>query len=260
MKSWIASGCLLAFIGTCAIANAQNPFVGSWKLNQAKSHLTGRTVKYSPANNGEIRETTAENSYTFKTDGHSYPAGFGGTDATWKQIDSSTWQAVFRRRGVMLGTDTMKVSADGKTMTDTSDGKNPDGKTFHDTEVFTRVAGEKGLMGTWKSDKVKMSSSNTLEFAANGQDGITWILPAVKGKVSTKFDGKDYAAAGPTVPSGLTLACTRTGKDSFSMIEKISGKPLFKGTYKVSADGKTLTAISTPVSVNQPETAVYDKE
>lgn len=259
MKNWMALGCLSAMMGAASLAVAQSPFIGTWKMNQAKSHLTGTTMKFSPASNGMIRETQAEGSYTFKTDGQSYPALFGATE-NWKEMGGHTWQTTVHLKGVLLATDISKLSSDGKTLTVTSEGTRPDGTTFHNTDVYTRLAGGEGLIGTWKSKEVKMSSPGTLEFAANGQNGLTWILPSIKAKLDAKFDGKDYAPTGPTVPDGLTLALTKTGPRSFSMVEKVNGKPMFKGKYTASADGKTLTEVSSPVSVNEQQTVVYDKE
>lgn len=259
MKRWIVTACLLAFIGTCMLASAQSMFIGKWKLDQAKSHLTGDTLKYSSAPDGMTEESSAVGAYTFKTDGHPYSTYFHST-VVWKHSGSATWEASYRRNGVSLGKDTMTVSPDGNTLTVISTGTNPDGKPFHDVVVYTRVDGENGLMGTWKSAKVKTSTSRTVEFVANGSDGITWVLPEIKAKLEMKFDGKDYAPEGPTVPKGLTIAANRVGDNAFTFVEKMDGKPLYKGTYTVSNDGKTMTNVSSPVSVDQTETAVYEKE
>ncbi len=259
MKHWVGAGCLLAVIGTASFAIADSPFIGTWKLNQVKSHLTGTTMKFSPAANGMIRETTAEGSYTFKTDGQSYPALFGDTE-NWTKLSGHSWKTTIHGNGGFIYTETLNVSPDGKSLTVASAGTNPDGNAFHDSTVFTRTAGDNGLMGTWKSRSVKISSPRTLEFAANGDDGIKWNLPAIKATLNSKFDGKDYTPDGPTVPKGLTLALTKAGANSFNMVEKMNGKPLFKGKYTISKDGKTLTEISSPVSQYQPQTAIYDKQ
>jgi hypothetical protein len=74
-----------------------------------------------------------------------------------------------------------------------------------------------------------------------------------------KTDGTDAPATGPTVPDGMTLSLTKTGPRSFTLVEKIKGKPIFKVTENVSADGKTLTETGSAVGVNEPITAVYDK-
>ena len=259
MKIRIASGCLLAIVSCCTVASAQNAFVGTWKLNQAKSHLTGNTVTYSTAADGTMKETTAVGSYTFKTDGRPYTTPFDST-ATWKQTGPSTWTTEARQKDTLLATDIISVSADGKTMTIISTDTNPDGKDFHDTEVFTRTAGTSGLMGTWKSEKVKSSTSPVMEFAANGPNGIAWILPEIKARLDLTFDGKDVAPVGPTVPTGLTIAATKINARSFSFVEKMNGKPIVKGTLAVSHDGKTLTNVSSAMQEQNKRTAIYDKE
>lgn len=259
MKLRIASGCLLAIVSCCALAGAQSAFVGNWKLNQAKSHLTGDTVTYSTAADGTMKETTAVGSYTFKTDGRPYPTPFDST-ATWGQTGPLTWTTTDRRKDIVLDTDIIQVSEDGKTMNVISTGTNPDGTDFDDTEVYTRIAGTNGLMGTWKSEKVKDSTSPMMEFAASGANGITWILPEIKAKLDLTFDGMDVAPVGPTVPDGLTVAATKINARSFSFVEKMNGKPIVKGTLMVSHDGTTLTNTSSAMQDQNKRTAVYDKQ
>ena len=259
MKLRIASTCVLAVLCCSAVASAQRAFVGTWKLNQAKSHLTGDTVTYSTAADGAIKETTAAGSYTFKTDGQRYSAPFDST-VIWKQTGPSTWTTEERQNDILLSNDIVQISDDEKTMTVISSGTSPNGKAFRDTEVFTRLKGDKGLLGTWKSEKMKSSTSPIMEFAANGTDGIAWILPEIKARLDLTFNGKDIAPVGPTVPEGLTIAATKNSSHSFNFVEKMKGKALFKGTLTVSADGKTLTNVSTPINGENKRTAVYDKQ
>jgi hypothetical protein len=250
---------MLAILCCCTVASAQSAFVGTWKLNQAKSHLTGDTVTYSSTAEGTMKETTAVGSYTFKTDGRPYTTPFDST-VTWKQTGPSTWTTEDRQKDVLLATEIISVSADGKTMTVISMGTNPDGTDFHDTEVYTRTAGTSGLMGTWKSEKIKSSTSEVMEFAANGSDGIAWILPEIKARLDLTFDGKDVAPVGPTVPEGLTISATKNGAKSFNFVEKMNGKALVQGTLSVSPDGKTLTNVSSAMKEQNKRTAVYDKQ
>ena len=259
MKLRIASGCVLAVLCCCTLAQAQSAFVGTWKLNQAKSHLTGDTVTYSTAADGTMKEMTAVGSYTFKTDGRPYTTPFDST-VTWKQTGPSTWSTEDRQKDMLLATNMIQISGDGKTMTIISTGTNPNGKTFDDTEVLTRVAGSNGLMGTWKSEKMKSSTSPVMEFAANGPNGIAWILPEIKAKLDLTFDGKDVAPVGPTVPAGLTIAATKINARSFSFVEKMNDKAIFKGTLTVSHDGKTLTNTSSAMKEQNTRTGIYDKQ
>ncbi len=259
MKHWIALGCFFVVMGTASFAVAESPFVGTWKLNMQKSHLTGSTLKFSSAGNGMIRETVAEGTYTFKPDGKSYPALFGDTE-NWQALSGHSWKVAIHGNGGFTYTQTLNISDDGKSLTSTYEGTNPDGSAMNNTTVFTRVAGSKGLMGTWKSTAIKRTSERTVEFAANGDNGITWNLPQIKATLKAKFDGKDYTPDGPTVPKGLTLAMTKSGPNSFHLVEKMNDKPIYLGTYTVSDGGKVLTQMGKPVGQAQMETAVYDKQ
>jgi hypothetical protein len=259
MKIRIASGCMFAILCCCAVASAQSAFVGTWKLNQAKSHLTGGTVTYSTAADGTMKATNAVGSYTFKTDGRPYKTPFDST-VTWKQTMPNAWSTEDRLNDKLLSTNLVQISTDGKTMTVTSTGTNPDGTDFHDVETYMRTAGTSGLNGTWKSQKMKSSTSPVMEFAGNGPDGIAWILPEIKAKLDLTFDGKDVAPVGPTVPAGLTLSATKNGSRSFSYVEKMKGKAIVKGTLTVSHDGKTLTDTSSAINEKNQTTSVYDKQ
>jgi len=259
MKRWMSWGCLLLLMGTASFAVAQKAFVGTWKLNPAKSHLAGSTMKFSSAGNGMMRETVAEGSFTFKADGQSYPSLFGNTE-NWTKLSGHSWKVAVRGHGGYTATDTLDISNDGKTLTTTSSGSNPNGSSYRDVAVYQRMAGGHGLMGTWKSTHVKRSNPGMLEFTANGANGITWKLPQIKATVNVEFNGKDVTPEGPTVPPGLTLAFTRRSPRSFHIVEKMNGKPIFEGTYRVSANGKTLTDTGKPVGQSELTKAVYEKQ
>src|SRR5204863_9601067 len=165
-------------------------------------------------------------------------------------VERNSWERLTTvKRKVLSHTPLMLASA-GNTLTQTAKGTNPDGSSFESTTVFQRVGEVTGKLGTWKSKEEKESSPVVLEFADNGSDGLMFNLPQIKGKCPVKFDGRDYPATGPTVPAGLTLAVTKTGDKSFEMTEKIKGKPIFKATYAISEDGKTLTENGSAVAVN----------
>jgi hypothetical protein len=104
-----------------------------------------------------------------------------------------------------------------------------------------------------------VSSPTGYEIKDNGDGSLTWTLPDMKATVTLKTDGTEAMASGPTVPDGLTLSLTKSGPRSFTLVEKIKGKPVFKGTETVSEDGTTLTETGSAVGVNEPTTAVYDK-
>jgi len=248
---------VLAFGG--GLAAAENPFAGTWKLNPAKSKLTGDTVKFEKTASGAIRSSASGVSYTFNVDGKEYTGPFGEA-IVWKQIDDRTWETTYKRKGILLSTDTSKLSADGKTMTVVSKGTKPSGETFQDTVVYERISGEKGLLGGWRDKEVKISSPDTLEIKPSGQDGLVFTFVGYKETCEAKFDGKDYGVTGPTVPAGITVTLKHTGPRSFEMLTKKNGKPLFQETFTVSQDGRTLTNTGSAVAVNEPYTEVFERQ
>jgi hypothetical protein len=252
--------CIVAVAASATAALAQSPFFGDWKMNNDKSHLTGDVVQYSPAPDGAIKHTAEDRSYTFKTDGKEY-TGPTGALYVWKMIDENNYASSTTRNGIPLGTMTYKISADGKTMVEEFKGTTPSGKSEDDITTYTRVAGTKGLMGSWKDTDVKIKEDTMMSWKAGpSADTMRWELPDIKAYVDVSFDGKEAAPIGPTVPKGLTLSVTKTGPHSLAMVEKIDGKIIEKVSYKLSADGKTLTAIEAPPDGKAPATIIYERQ
>lgn len=238
---------------------ADLPYAGKWKLNVAQSDFGETTITFAQTGSGEMQFTAVGQSYTFRMDGKDYPALFGRT-ASWKQIDANTWETVNKQDGNPLSTDTTRLSADGKTLTFNTKGPKPAGGTFEQTVVYERVSGGSGLAGKWKTKNVQTSAPTVLELVPSGSDGLTVSIPDFKITSEAKFDGKDYPATGPGLPPGLTLTIQKTGPRSFDLTEKQHGKPLFKLSFTVSADGKTLTETGGPVGVSEKFKAVYDRQ
>src|SRR5512139_2439649 len=105
---------LAVLITATAVFAADSPFVGTWKLNPAKSEFTGTTIAFAQEAGGGMTMTADGQSYTFKVDGKSYPA-FMGNAVTWTQVNPSTWQADYRKpdTGLALVTQRLALSPDG---------------------------------------------------------------------------------------------------------------------------------------------------
>ena len=245
---------LLTAAGTLGAADAA--YIGKWKLNPARSNFGESTITYTQLPGGEMQWSGDGQSYKFKMDGKDYNDPYGDT-VSWKQIDANTWEAHDKLNGKALSTETFKVS--GSTLTVVSTGTRPSGSKFETTTVYTRVSGTSGLAGKWKTKKMDSASPMTMEFAANGADGLELRLPDLNAVCKARFDGKDYPATGPTMPPDFTLALRKVA-GGFEMIEKMKGKELYKDTFTVSADGKTMTDVSYPTGVNEKSVAVYDRQ
>lgn len=135
---------VVVFVSFCLLVQASDLFVGTWKLNVAKSKLldtdtvsqtmtiksTGpntflttldRLTKYGQTRHQEINRTR---------DGKEHPAtgaGFKQEGATEivEQVDASTLKVTQNRDGKVISEFTSTISPDGKTMTNIR--HNPDG-------------------------------------------------------------------------------------------------------------------------------------
>ena len=107
---------------------------------------------------------------------------------------------------------------------------------------------------------MQISSPDVLQITVGKDDGFIFAVPAYKMTADVKFDGKDYPASGPTIPAAFTLALKRLDARSFEMIQKVGGKVVYRDTFTVSADGKTLTDIGMAEGTQEKTKAVYDRQ
>lgn len=250
------SGMALVFSSTAFAASA---FDGTWVLNTSKSHLAGDTMSYSDAGSGMLKYEDSDQTYTFKPDGSSFTTPMG-TDRTYVKTADDSYTETASKGSLLIRTTTMKVSADGKTLTEEATGTKPNGDKFDDTYIYKRTSPGKGLLGSWKSTEIKLSSPNSLMIQTDGADGVTLTLSAIKATCVAKWDGKDFPATGPTVSDGLTLALSKTGPSSFKLVQKSKGKTILIAHYRVASDGKTMTMKGTDGQGKEPFTEVFDKQ
>jgi hypothetical protein len=252
-------GLVFTIAAATAIAAADPPYAGKWKMNPARSNFGELTVVYEQVPSGEMQETTSGQSYKFKVDGKDYPDHFGNTFA-WKSLSSTSWERTLKLKGKVLTTDTLTLSPDGKSLTTDSKGTKPNGETIHDTFVFERVSGGPGLAGKWKASNMKSSSPSLLELTPSGSDGLTFKVVDMGLTCDSKLDGKDYPCSGPTLSEGWTVALVGSGLRSLNMTIKQNGKDFYKVVYTVSPDGKTLTESGTATGTDEKIKVVYDRQ
>jgi hypothetical protein len=192
------------YCALCSTLYAASPFVGKWKLNDAKSHFTGQSDSVAAAGPNTWKFAYGSFSWTVKADGTDQPTPFGNTVAM-KVVNASTWQFTDKSNGKLAGTDNWALSGDGKSMTRTFSGKRENGESFTNVSTLKRTAGTSGFEGTWETAEVKAAFPE-VDIEPNGDDGITLSVPAEGVKFSLKFDGKQYPVEGPKVPPGMTVS------------------------------------------------------
>ena len=148
---------LSLFVFSMAARADDNPLLGKWKINLAKTKYNAGTppknqvITYDMV--GDALRLTAEidnaqghqtNSYTAKYDGKDYPFTSTARDAVTgqtvrlKRINANTTERTTWFKGKQIGTVTEVVSNGGKTLTRTQKGVNAQGQPVDNVQVLDR--------------------------------------------------------------------------------------------------------------------------
>jgi hypothetical protein len=143
---------VLCFVGA-AVCFAADGFMGTWKLNEAKSKLSpgtpkNSTVVYEAA--GDSVKVTIDgtdsdgkpthNEWTGKFDGKDYPVtGDPSSDSrSLKKINNHTLTFAVKKGDKVTTAGRIVLSADGKTRTVTTSGTDSKGKKVGGTAVYDK--------------------------------------------------------------------------------------------------------------------------
>jgi hypothetical protein len=143
---------VMLFVGL-SICFAQNPNMGTWKLNDAKSKIPAGAskntmVKYEAAGD-KIKATVdgvdgqgkpTHNVWTGKFDGKDYPVTGDPTSDTRsiKQVDDHHLELTVKKGGKVTITGTIVLSPDGKSRTLTASGMDSMGMKMESVSVYDK--------------------------------------------------------------------------------------------------------------------------
>lgn len=249
-------GILLALMSLSSEAAAQPSFAGTWKLNLAKSQLTGQTLAIDKAASGLLHFDSQGFAYDFDLSGKDFPTPDGGA-VSWREVSPTNWEGTIKLNGKPVAG--YHLALKGDSITAVMKATKPDDGSMEQISTWTRVSGGPGFLGKWKSKDVK-GAPTTLEIALDGASGITLKYPEFQVACKGSFDGKDYPLTGAGANLKQTLAFEKSGTNTIKMTTKLAGKPFYVDVLTLSADGKTLTDEGNPVAVKEPIKAVYERQ
>jgi hypothetical protein len=155
--AFVLSFLIVAAVAAVPALAQDNPFVGTWKLDVAKSKS-----EPGPALKSQTRTVVAEGAgarysfegvradgtafaYSFKVnyDGKDYPitglGAPGGADTiAITRLATNKVEATLKKGGKEVGKSAAEVSKDGTTTTLLSKGMTPDGKAYSNYSVYTK--------------------------------------------------------------------------------------------------------------------------
>lgn len=143
---------VVCFAGA-AVCFADNPHMGTWKLNEAKSKIAPgspkfNTVVYEAA--GDNTKVTVDgtdgdgkplhNEWSGKFDGKDYPVtGDPNSDIrSYKKVDDNTLEFTNKKGDKVVTSGRAVVSPDGKSRTVTLNGTDSKGKKFTSSAVYDK--------------------------------------------------------------------------------------------------------------------------
>ena len=144
---------LAVFFAGVVVYGADDPNMGTWKLNEAKSKFSpgsarNQTVVYEAAG-GQVKVTVdgidgnghpTHNEWTGKFDGKYYAVTGDATSDTrsYRRINSRTLALSAKKADKVVLTGTITVSRNGKTRTVITNGTDAKGKRVHNTAVYDK--------------------------------------------------------------------------------------------------------------------------
>jgi hypothetical protein len=153
MKTRFTLLTLFTVVVGMTICFAQDPSMGTWKLNEAKSKLVAGTTK----NNTVVYEMAGDNikvtidgvdgkgnafhsEWTGKFDGKDYPVtGDPSSDMrSAKKIDDRHLDLTVKKDGKVIATGKVVIAADGKSRTLTTTGTDAAGKKTHSVAAYDK--------------------------------------------------------------------------------------------------------------------------
>ena len=250
---------LAVLLFTGSLWAATDPLTGTWKLNPAQSKLTDQMKVETAGPNKYTFIFSGDNSETIVADGTDQPGLFGSTFAV-TVLSPRQWKVVRKSGGHVTISAIWDLSADGNTLTDNFTGYRADGSTSNLLYKYSRSGGTSGFAGTWESTEEQVNSVYEIEIQTYGDDGLSIINPAQKVTKNIKFDGKDYAAEGPNLPTGYATSGRRLNDGAVELTDKINDKVLDTQQAEVSPDGKTLTITTHIPGRTKPNIQVFDRK
>jgi hypothetical protein len=151
-KPLIVSSLLVACLGA-SLALAGENWIGTWKLNAAKSQPGASAIKvesltFEAVADG-IKLTLKGTDPQGKKVEAGYTSKFDGKEVKWtgnpmadtaapKKIDDNSYEGTSKLGGKDTVSVKAVVSKDGKTLTVTQDGTSPNGEKIHSVSVFDK--------------------------------------------------------------------------------------------------------------------------
>ncbi len=229
-------------------AMAAGPFDGTWKTQLDSIQFSARPDVYT-LKQGVYKCSSCLPPVSVKADGTDQKVkGHPYYDTlAVREVDARTVQVTAKLGGKPANSDSMSVSADGATLTETFQDMSG-AQTVTATQVSKRIApgaaGSHAISGSWKTEKVPdisdVGATTTYKMTPDGLQ-MSWNGQSY----DAKFDGKKYLTAND--PGKTWVSLRRISDNTIEETDSRDGKVVDVYLMTVSADGKTMTIVDKDV-------------
>lgn len=244
MKKQILIGFCLALLAP-ALAMAQSPFDGTWKINVGTAQLP-KKPDVDVLQGGLYECKTCAPPLSVKADGMDHKVtGYPYFDTvSVKVVDDRTVEQTDKKNGKVVATSKRTVSADGNTATfEFSDSSATSGAPVtgkgEDVRVAKGPAGSHAISGSWRTSKMESVSDNGLLFSYKVEGSVLSMTSPTGQSYEAKLDGTEAPYKGD--PGTTSVSVKSIGKSVLEETDKREGKVMAVSRSTVSANGKTMT-------------------
>jgi hypothetical protein len=223
---------------------------GRWRMNLSKSQgmsaLPG--LRFRTTAGGELEELRGPEAnpvvqpVRFGTPPYAVPES--KNLISWKQLGSNRFERQYFYEGQLLGTRRIEISADGQSLTETSETKRPEGTSVATLKFRRKSGGPQGLAGVWQPVAYESPTPLETRFEQAGPQALRHIA-ANGGTQLLTLDGKPNPLSGAGVIPGITASAQQIDSRTMEVTSRRNGVLYMKQRIAVSQDGKTLTLTAT---------------
>jgi hypothetical protein len=244
---------VLPILSLAAVASAQSPFSGDWKLDPQRSRLPDEMKIQSKGDNTYVFDFGG-GSETIVADG-SDQAGLDNTQLSVKATRPDTWIVRRKKAGRLWIEATWKLSNHDSMLTDAYRQFQPDGSTLDMDYVYRRIGNGAGIAADWQSIKETMNSPFVLHVKPLQGGGFSFASPL--GTTDAALENENHEV--PSAGQGTLKTVRRVGDRMLVVTIKQDGKQVATEDVVLSADLKTLTMTVHVVGHDRPNVLTFER-
>jgi hypothetical protein len=247
-------------LATGTLWAANNPFIGDWKLDPARSKLTDVMKVKRLSSNKYAFDFGEDSPEPIVIDGTDQ-SGVSGTTLAVIVERPDAWKVVRKKDGRVLLTANWELSKDGNMLTDNFNAISPNGSTSTVDYVYQRKGPGSGFAGTWVSTSAVVNFVYVLQIRPYEQDGLSIINSSSQLTRNMKQDGKDYLNTGANAAIVAASSLRRVDEHTLELTDKKGdGEVYDTQQIKLSSDLNALTISIYAAGRDEPNILVFERQ